>query len=350
MPEQLLGRIIRVSSNPGDLVVDPFGGSGTTLAVAKKLGRRYMGFELSEEYVTHITKRLNECEVGDSLDGAADPLRSAPKTSQGKKRTKFRNGRPLIPLTPEIESAVVESFAETSDGHSADYVLCQPELGKSFVRACRDRSIPGDPRIWNTFLLRVRKSGKLPSATKTGMRLSNAQMDPYSDASEAAMKLIGIDYGMTLDEMLCTPHAAEEFDHLAATLAPGYTPLEYRWAAISLRKRATTKRLRQLASEQRGRWEREPMPITESIEDCLRSEYECPGVYVVAGDEPLYVGETRNLRHRFEKLANTETWMRFAPRTVQVWKLDSEQDQFGLRSYLVREQNPLLNSAFLQNE
>ena len=39
MPEQLLGRIIRVSSNPGDVVLDPFAGSGTTLAVAKKLGR-----------------------------------------------------------------------------------------------------------------------------------------------------------------------------------------------------------------------------------------------------------------------------------------------------------------------
>src|SRR5262249_51242189 len=38
MPEQLLGRIIRACSNPGDLVLDPFGGSGTTLAVAKKLG------------------------------------------------------------------------------------------------------------------------------------------------------------------------------------------------------------------------------------------------------------------------------------------------------------------------
>ena len=43
MPEQLLGRIIRVSSNPGDVVFDPFTGSGTTLAVAKKLGREWIG-------------------------------------------------------------------------------------------------------------------------------------------------------------------------------------------------------------------------------------------------------------------------------------------------------------------
>jgi DNA modification methylase len=59
MPEALLERIIRVSSNPGDLVLDPFAGSGTTLAVAKKLGRRYLGIELSEEYAVGVRRRLD---------------------------------------------------------------------------------------------------------------------------------------------------------------------------------------------------------------------------------------------------------------------------------------------------
>ena len=47
MPEAVLERIIRVSSNPGDVVLDPFAGSGTTLAVAKRLGRHYLGMEFS---------------------------------------------------------------------------------------------------------------------------------------------------------------------------------------------------------------------------------------------------------------------------------------------------------------
>lgn len=63
MPEAVLDRVIRVSSNPGDLVLDPFAGSGTTLVVAKKLGRRYLGMELSESYVDLCRARLSSCGV-----------------------------------------------------------------------------------------------------------------------------------------------------------------------------------------------------------------------------------------------------------------------------------------------
>jgi DNA modification methylase len=58
MPESVLERIIRVASNPGDLVFDPFGGSGTTPAVAKRLGRRYLAVEMSTDYARAIESRL----------------------------------------------------------------------------------------------------------------------------------------------------------------------------------------------------------------------------------------------------------------------------------------------------
>jgi DNA modification methylase len=60
MPEAVLERIIRVSSRPGELVLDPFAGSGTTLAVSKRLGRDYIGCELSPEYVARIQRRLEQ--------------------------------------------------------------------------------------------------------------------------------------------------------------------------------------------------------------------------------------------------------------------------------------------------
>jgi site-specific DNA-methyltransferase (adenine-specific) len=80
MPEQLLGRIIKLCSNPGQLVLDPFGGSGTTLVVAKKLARRWLGFELSPDYAKQIQARLDGCRAGDPLQGAEEPMVSAPST------------------------------------------------------------------------------------------------------------------------------------------------------------------------------------------------------------------------------------------------------------------------------
>ena len=58
MPESLLARIIAVSSNCGDCVLDPFSGSGTTLAVSYQLGRNYLGVEISEKYVENANERL----------------------------------------------------------------------------------------------------------------------------------------------------------------------------------------------------------------------------------------------------------------------------------------------------
>jgi site-specific DNA-methyltransferase (adenine-specific) len=87
MPERLLERIIKVSSNPGDLVMDPFAGSGSTLIVAKKLGRHCLGFELSSNYAEKIRQRLEETSEGQPLEGVADPRLSVPNTAGGRKLT-----------------------------------------------------------------------------------------------------------------------------------------------------------------------------------------------------------------------------------------------------------------------
>ncbi len=97
MPEQLLGRIIRACSAPDELVLDPFGGSGTTLVVAKKLGRKFIGFELSENYAAQIQSRLADVRVGEPLSGAQEPTVSAPATAKGKRR---RPDVPSLPLSP----------------------------------------------------------------------------------------------------------------------------------------------------------------------------------------------------------------------------------------------------------
>jgi site-specific DNA-methyltransferase (adenine-specific) len=59
-PEKLVARAIEASSNPGDLVIDPFLGSGTTAVVARRLARRYLGFEIDPDCVRLARKRLVE--------------------------------------------------------------------------------------------------------------------------------------------------------------------------------------------------------------------------------------------------------------------------------------------------
>lgn len=62
-PEALLERIIRICTNPGDLVLDPMAGSGTTGVVAQRLGRRFLLIEKDERYVSIISRRLENNQI-----------------------------------------------------------------------------------------------------------------------------------------------------------------------------------------------------------------------------------------------------------------------------------------------
>jgi len=68
-PEKLIAKLILASSREGDLIFDPFLGSGTTAVVAKKLGRNYFGIELDETYTCLAAKRLELAELGKNIQG-----------------------------------------------------------------------------------------------------------------------------------------------------------------------------------------------------------------------------------------------------------------------------------------
>lgn len=68
-PEKLYAKLILASSRPGDIVFDPFLGSGTASVVAKKLGRRFCGIEQNEEYCLFAEKRLALAEKDKSIQG-----------------------------------------------------------------------------------------------------------------------------------------------------------------------------------------------------------------------------------------------------------------------------------------
>ncbi|MEM8798304.1 MAG: site-specific DNA-methyltransferase, partial [Pseudomonadota bacterium] len=65
-PESLLYRVLLASTNPGDVVVDPFFGSGTTGAVAKALGRHFIGIERESDYIDAARMRIDAIETGEA--------------------------------------------------------------------------------------------------------------------------------------------------------------------------------------------------------------------------------------------------------------------------------------------
>ena len=373
MPEQLLGRIIRACSHEGEVVLDPFSGSATTLAVAKKLCRAFIGFDLSDDYVQYGLKRLDAIRVGDRLDGSAEPTKSAPrtdrergKTSQPKKRTgraatgaldldeqaqEKRYSETQIELT---ELGVSEAFCRVHEGFSEDRVVADPDLNLRFVETCRRFGLVGDARTWNTLLFRLRKRGAHAGIETTRRTsISWEDCDSYLFASEIALQTMLDDkQGESLDEILCDPELASEFDRRAQRWAPGYSKLEYRWAALRLRKVAKDARTRG-AVLQRPATRRfgDMVPIEEFQ---ARSVPEASGLYVLSEtkDRKLYVGESQNLRSRLTlqfKATQKRHWSKLAD-SIYIQVLPAEIASAGRlawQSCLVTKLQPRLNYSDL---
>ena len=338
MPEQLLARIIRSSSHPQDLVLDPFGGSGTTLSVAKKLGRQWMGFELSKEYARHIKTRLEKISPGDPINGPEDAIESAPSTAKGKKKKKG--------FDQETVDAVIESYTEAGEGFPVDHLLCDKDLNKQFVDACLQKGLGGNAAVWNRLLVNLRKAGKLPPSTQRAAKISPKDMNRYGYASEVAWRLISIDFCVSLDELFCSPDTAAYFDRLAQEYGPQHIDVsttDYRRAAFSIRKQAKTARTG--AQQIEPKW-----PKNLSWIDCdetQKPEYEAPGVFVIAsGSSQLFAGEAVNLREHIETVLDNPKWQDLEPDQIflQPEETTFSSKYYSKKSALVARQSPLLNS------
>lgn len=372
MPEQLLGRIIRACSREGEVVLDPFSGSATTLAVAKKLARRYIGFDLSPDYAKLGRARLASIKVGDRLDGAAEPLMSAPVTiakgaKDAEKMTRGRRGQ--VPEVFEkaeenagqrsvelVRQGLISAFAESAHGFSIDRVVADPELAAAFADRCRAAGLPGQERDWNHLLFTLRKAGQLKSIdTSRRTEMPWEEFDKISFASEIALQQLLEAGAESLDEILCDPDLARDFDTRAARFAPGSQPLWYRWAALKLRKEAKNARTR-AQSLHLGK-----LSSSTPLRDLVAADFRATsGLFVIAtGKHKLYVGEALNLRERIattfhpDRLSN---WQSLAPisskpkksqlseLTLSHWHTPGDlRDLLGYQSKFVQKLKPRWN-------
>lgn len=167
MPEQLLGRIIRLCSSEGDTVLDPFSGSGTSVVVAKKLARNYLGFDLSKDYVAHIRKRLKKTKVGADLDGAVDPLVSAPSTSKGKQRKPEGQA--------ELENGSTSEDPATGKSKTKKPISKKAASKKSGVKKAASKKAGASKKSTGKKSTSKQPSAKKPAAAKTDSKKAAAK-------------------------------------------------------------------------------------------------------------------------------------------------------------------------------
>ena len=191
---------------------------------------------------------------------------------------------------------LVQAFDAVSDGFSTDRVVADPEYNQRFMAECRCHGLQDSVADLNRTLLNLRKSGALAGRARS-KRTHISDTDEYRFAAEIAVRFLERRDEISLDQIICDPGRAAEFDELAQRIAPGFSPLQYRWAALGLRK------AKKLEPELVGRIappvDMVNMPVKDIVPDQLPVSQ---GLYLFfAADQLLYVGETENLRKRLKK-------------------------------------------------
>ena len=100
-PERLIERVLTLGSNEGDLVLDSFLGSGTTCAVAQKMGRRYIGIEMGEHAITHCVPRMKAV-----IDGEQGGISKAVNWNGGGGYTFYDLGEPVFDENGNINKQI----------------------------------------------------------------------------------------------------------------------------------------------------------------------------------------------------------------------------------------------------
>lgn len=129
-PERLIQRILQIATDEGDLVLDSFLGSGTTAAVAQKMGRRYIGIELEETAVTHVRPRLMKV-----IDGEQGGISKTLGWQGGGGFRFYHLGAPLYGadgmLSPETDPAALGAFIFFRETRQAAEKISLPSLGSA---------------------------------------------------------------------------------------------------------------------------------------------------------------------------------------------------------------------------
>lgn len=197
---------------------------------------------------------------------------------------------------PEIKPQISRALSSLNTPWSIDRIIVDPELNSEFILACRSLGLTHPVSVLNRHLLNLRKASLLQRRSRA-KRTSFSGENEYRFAAEIAVRVLERTTSYSLDDILCDPELVIEFDKLAAEISPGYSPLQYRWAALNLRKS------KRLCPEILGRVVKSATVIRLSLTeiDTLTIPAQ-QGLYIFhEARETLYVGEAHHLRNRLKK-------------------------------------------------
>lgn len=244
---------------------------------------------------------------------------------------------------------IIQSFGEVRNGYSVDRVIADPQLDRRFLRRCRELGLSGTDYDLNWALMNERKRGNLSHLPKT-KRYTAKNIDEFEYASELTVRFLQEQKSVSLDRIICDPELAEEFDGYAAMLSPGFSPLEYRWGALRIRKAGRS-------GGKAGNADIIPQldRLGRAASFRLGKVSAAGGLYLFSSkDERVYLGQTDNLRHRFERHMEVSAsrglpdWLwntKKKPLQISVAELPgvSRSDRQKMEVSLVKQLQPLLN-------
>jgi len=234
---------------------------------------------------------------------------------------------------------LIQAYITASEGYSVDRVIADPKLNAIFLEECHRLGLQGPPSDLNRRLLNLRKRGLV----KRSQRITRfTDLDEYAFASEIAVRFLMRRDSTTLDEIICDPGRAQEFDGIASDLAPGFQSVQYRWAALSLRKQ------RKLPPELVSRVASPPIDVVryKVIDLDVQDVPQCQGLYLFhSSSEVLYVGEATNLRSRMKKhLDHSDN------KGLARWLWEQGDGDLRLELHVLEEATPTLARKALERE
>lgn len=132
-----------------------------------------------------------------------------------------------------VKQAFLAAREMFKDRGSTDLYVADPKRNEVFLALCRRLGIKASDYLINKTLINARKNKWL-----SGLRSekTSIEYDEFAFASEFAATQLRYKAGASIDDILCNPNLASQFDAIAREVTPGFSSFEYRWAILSIRK------------------------------------------------------------------------------------------------------------------